>query len=61
MGNIMCSIVGAKDVVTLDLGVNKRGDPVYRISWFRDGKWTSARYDSVKEAYDTLKMIEKMI
>lgn len=61
MSNIICSVVGAKDVVTIDLGINRRGDPVYRVSWFRDGKWTYARYHSMKEAYATLKMIEQMI
>jgi hypothetical protein len=61
MSEIMCSAVGARDVITFDCGMNKRGDPVYRISWFRDGKWAYARYKSFKPAYATWKMLNRMI
>jgi hypothetical protein len=61
MSEIMCSAVGTKDVVTFDLGINKRGKPVYRISWFRDGKWTYAHYTSFKAARATWKMLNQMI
>ncbi len=61
MGEIMCSAVGAKDMVVFDIGVNKRGDPVYRISWFKDGKWAYARYKNFDAAYATWKMISQMI
>lgn len=61
MSNIMCSAVGSRDVVTFDLGVNKRGDPVYRVSWYRDGKWACAHYKTFEAAHATWKMINKMI
>ena len=61
MHDIMCSVVGAKDMVTFDFGMNMRGDPVYRISWYKDGKWAYARYKTFKPAYATWRMISRMV
>ena len=61
MSKIICSAVGEKDVLTIDSVIDKRGFPVYRVSWFRDGKWTYVRYDSFKDAYNTMKMIASNI
>jgi hypothetical protein len=61
MSEIMCSVVGSRDMVTLDLGINKRGDPVYRISWWDGEKWAYAHYRSFKEARETWKMLNRML
>jgi hypothetical protein len=61
MYEIMCSAVGARDVITLDLGISKRGEPMYRISWWDGEKWAYARYRSFKDAQATWKMLNRML
>lgn len=62
MGDIMCSKVGANgDIVTFDIYVGRSGRAVYRISWFKDGVWSYARYDNFKAAHTTWVMLSNMI
>lgn len=61
MSEILCSAVINGEVVTLDIGVTKRGDPVYRISWYRNGKWVRARYTTFDAAHATWKMLTQVI
>ena len=60
MNEIMCSAIVSVGVITFDLGVSKRGRPVYRISWFRNGKWVYARYKTFEAAYTTWKLLNSM-
>lgn len=59
--SIMCSAVSDTNVVTFDCGMNRRGDPIYWISWYNGHKWMRARYTSFKPAYATWKMLSRMI
>lgn len=62
MGDIMCSKVGVNgDIVTFDIGVSKSGRPIYRISWFRNGVWSHARYSDFKAAHTTWMLVSSMI
>ena len=57
MYDIMCSAVGERDFVIFDIGVSKRGEPIYRISWYNGEKTVSAVYRSFEAARATWKML----
>lgn len=59
--SIMCSAVNRSNVVLFELGINKRGDPVYRISWYNGEKWAHARYKHFEPAEATYKLLSRMI
>lgn len=61
MSNIMACAVVEENVITFDCDMNERGDPVYRISWYRNGKWGYARYNNFRAAYTTWKMLNRML
>lgn len=62
MWDIMCSKVGENgDLITLDIGVGPSGRPVYRITWYRNGTMTYARYDDFKSARATWGMLNLMV
>ena len=58
---IMDSTVCGNNVVTFDIGVSKRGDPVYRISWYNGHRWGAQRFEHFNEAYGVYKLICRMI
>lgn len=58
---IMSSTAIGNNVVTLDLGIDRIGNPIYQIAWFNGRKWRHTYYRNSREAYATYKMILEMI
>jgi hypothetical protein len=61
MYDIMCSAVGEKDFIIFDIGVGKRGEPIYRITWYNGKKTVSAVYRSFEAARTTWKLLTKSL
>lgn len=59
--DVMDSTVRNGNVVVLELGLTKLGDPIYRIRWYSNQQWSYAIYRSIKEAWSTYTMIARMI
>ena len=57
----MCSTVTETGFVTFDIGMNRRGETIYRIAWWNGVKWAKAYYRSFRAARKTYRMISKMI
>lgn len=61
MGVLLTDVKG-KNVITLDLGISERGDPIYGISWYNGHRWgATPKFDSFKDAHAMYKLILKMI
>ena len=58
---IMDSVVSTNGVVLMELGVGQSGNPVYRLSVYHNGKWTTARFKNFDSAYSAYKMMKKVL
>ena len=58
---IMDSVVSTNGVVVLELGVGKRGQAIYRLSVYHDGKWTTAKFKTFDDAYSAYKLTRKVL
>ena len=58
---IMDSVAGPNGVILIELGVGKSGNPVYRVSVYHNGKWTTARFKEFDAAHSAYKMIRKVL
>lgn len=61
MGVLMTDVKGT-NVITLDLGISERGDPIYGISWFNGRQWgATPTFEYFNDAYAMYKLIRRMI
>ena len=58
---IMDSVVSTNGIVVLELGVGKRGQPIYRLSAYHDGKWTTTKFKTFDSAYSAYKFTRKVL
>lgn len=58
---VMCSEVKNGNVVTFDIGIDKGGNPVYRICWYNGKRWKNAHYRLFEDAYQTWKLLSQMV
>ena len=55
------SEVRGRKLITMEIGVKPNGDPIYRVAVFNGKKWSSARYNDLRDAYTTYKFLTRVI
>ena len=58
---IMCSNVKESSIVTFDIGIDRRGDAIYRVACWNGKQWSYAYYKSFRAARKTYKLLSRII
>ena len=58
---VVDTFVANNNVVTMELGLDMRGNTMYRVAWFNGRKWQHGYYRRQKDAWTTFRMIMGMI